>query len=78
MGPHGDLQFAEHGRRPADDDVAGFYRADAVGRPGIDEVAWIERVEFRGEFDQPAAVVDQIGGVAALLGLILHTLYPIY
>src|SRR5579864_1630896 len=69
MGPHGDLELAERGRRAADDDVAGLYRADAVGRPGIDQIARIERIEFGGEFDQPAAVVDQLAGIAVLPGL---------
>src|SRR5260370_14963953 len=69
MGPHGDFQFTEHGRRAADDDVTGFYRADAVGRSRINEVARIERVKLGGEFDQPAAIVDQLTCIAVLLRL---------
>ena len=64
--PHLDLEFAERGRRAADDDVAGFHRPDAVGRSGIDKIARIERVELGGEFDQPAAIVDQLAGIAVL------------
>src|ERR1700677_2227544 len=63
---YSDLEFAEERRRPADDGIAGVYRADALRRAGIDEVARIERIERRGEFDQAAAVIDQHSGVALL------------
>ena len=63
--PHLDLELAEHRRRTADDDVAGLHRADALGRAGIEQVARIERVERRGEFDQAAAIIDQVAGIAA-------------
>src|SRR5579871_136916 len=59
-------ELAQHRRRAADDHVAGLYGADTFRRAGIDEIARIERVERRGEFDQAAAIVNQLVGVAVL------------
>src|SRR5690348_16644236 len=63
VGAHLDGELAEHRRRAADDDIAGFYGANAFRRAGIDEIARIKRVERGGEFDQPAAIVNELVGV---------------
>src|SRR5436190_496882 len=49
--------------------VARLDRAYALWGSGIEHVARIERVKGRAPFDQLAAVIDQLAGVAALLEL---------
>src|SRR6516164_4454973 len=47
--------------------VAGFDRAHALRRAGVVNIARIERVERRGELDQPTDIVDQVAGLRGLL-----------
>src|ERR1700676_4095145 len=68
MRPHADLELAEQRGRAADYGVARLDRADALRRAGIDQIPGRERVERRGEFDQPPAAIDQLIGVALLPG----------
>src|ERR1700683_1655881 len=66
MCPHFDRQFPKRWRRTANDDVARFYRANTLGRSGVEQIAWIERVKFRCEFHKAAATVDKLAGFAFL------------
>src|SRR5688572_4839827 len=66
--PRRDLELAD-GVALAAQHVAGLDRADAVRRAGKIHVPRVERIERRREFDQPAAIVDQVLGVGALAQL---------
>src|SRR5580692_6159565 len=59
MAAHLDGEFTKYGRRAAHDDVTRFHRADAVRRSGVEEVSRIERIEFRCELDETAAIVNE-------------------
>src|SRR5262245_55123620 len=71
MSPNLDVHPANRGTFDRDD-IARPHRADAGRRSGVVNVAGIERIERRGEFDESPDAIDEMFRVRALADLPVH------